>query len=359
MHPILSRPQRLLWYVLAWIIPGILLAWALVAAHSVVWHSALFFALPTVLLYGFILTSSYYLCLSLPIRQRTAPRVVAVFGSASLLISVLWVMLCIFWSNIIGDATGHPGMVLLDRQLTILLFVAAVLAYLVSLLAHDVFIAFENIRSAERQQLASQLQARDAELQMLRSQINPHFLFNSLNSISALTSINAAAARDMAIELGSFYRKTLALAEQTQIALGEEVELCQYFLAIEKIRFGEKLQVSWAIDPATVTAQVPAMFMQPLIENAIKHGICNLGDGGVIQIKSVVENGWLHIAISNPVESESPSAIGTATGLKNFKARIHNLYPERSRISWYKAHNNFYLDLIIPFEPAVAGSRNE
>lgn len=359
MHPILSRPRRLLWYVLAWIIPGILLAWTLVAVHSVAWSGALFFALPVVHLYGFILTSSYYVCRSLPIRQRTALKVVAVFGSASLLSSLLWVLVCGFWSTIIEEVTGNAGSVLIDLQLTMLLFVAALLSYLVSLLAHDVFIAFENIRSAERQQVASQLQARDAELQMLRSQINPHFLFNSLNSISALTSINAAAARDMAIELGSFYRKTLALSEKTQISLGEEVELCQYFLAIEKIRFGEKLQVSWEIDPVTLAAQVPAMFMQPLIENAIKHGICNLIDGGVVQIKSVIENCWLHIAISNPVDPESPSAIGTAIGLKNFKARIHNLYQERARVSWYKAHNNFYLDIIIPFEPIMAGSRND
>jgi two-component system, LytTR family, sensor histidine kinase AlgZ len=359
MHPILSRPRRLLWYVLAWLVPGILLAWALFAVRAVAWNSALFFALPVVQLYGFILTSSYYVCRSVPIRQRTALSVVSVFGSASLLSSLLWILLCVFWSNLIGDAAGHPGSALMDRQLTGLLFMAALLLYLVSLLAHDVFIAFENIRSAERQQVASQLLARDAELQMLRSQINPHFLFNSLNSISALTSIDAAAARNMAIELGSFYRKTLAISARQQINLGEEIELCEHFLAIEKIRFGEKLHVNWEIDPAALIAQVPAMFLQPLLENAIKHGICNLSDGGVVQIKSVIENSWLHIAISNPVDSESPSVIGTATGLKNFKARIHSLYQEKSRISWYKAHNHFYLDMIIPFEPLIAGSSNE
>jgi LytS/YehU family sensor histidine kinase len=163
----------------------------------------------------------------------------------------------------------------------------------------------------------------------------------------------------MAIELGSFYRKTLAISARKHIAFGEEVELCKHFLAIEKIRFGEKLQVDWAIDPATLTAQVPAMFMQPLIENAIKHGICNLSDGGVVQIKGAIENTWLHIAVSNPVDPESPGAIGTATGLKNFKARVHSLYQEKARISWYKAHNNFYLDMIIPFEPVMAGTRNE
>lgn len=359
MHPILSQPRRLLWYVLAWIIPGIFLAWTLFDVHSVAWNSALLFALPAVHLYGFILTSSYYVCRSLPIRQRTASRVAAVFGSASLLSSLLWIMLCVLWSNVIDEATGHNGNVLMDRQLTMLLFVAAILLYLLSLLAHDVFIAFENIRSAEHQQVASQLLTRDAELQMLRSQINPHFLFNSLNSISALTSINAGAARNMAIELGNFYRKTLAISARQKISLAEELELCEHFMAIEKIRFGEKLQTRLELEPASLGALVPAMFMQPLIENAIKHGICNLSDGGVVQIKSVIENSWLHIAISNPVEPESPIAIGTATGLKNFKARIHSLYQEKARISWYQAHDNFYVDIIIPFEPVMAGSRNE
>lgn len=359
MHPILSQPRRLLWYVLAWIIPGIFLAWTLFDVHSVSWNSALLFALPAVHLYGFILTSSYYVCRSLPIRQRTALRVAVVFGSASLLSSLLWIMLCVLWSNVIDEAAGHNGNVLMDRQLTILLFVAAILLYLLSLLAHDVFIAFENIRSAERQQVASQLLARDAELQMLRSQINPHFLFNSLNSISALTSINASAARNMAIELGNFYRKTLAISARQKISFAEELELCEHFLAIEKIRFGEKLLTRLEVEPASLSAQVPAMFMQPLIENAIKHGICNLSDGGVVQIKSVIENSWLHIAISNPVDAESPIAIGTATGLKNFKARIHSLYQEKARISWYQAHDNFYVDIIIPFEPVMTGSRNE
>lgn len=359
MHPILSQPRRLLWYVLAWIIPGVFLAWTLFDMHSVAWSGALVFALPAVHLYGFILTSSYYVCRSLPIRQRTALRVTVVFGSASLLSSLSWIMLSVLWSNVIDAATGHNGNVLMDRQLTILLFVAAILLYLLSLLAHDVFIAFENIRSAERQQVASQLLARDAELQMLRSQINPHFLFNSLNSISALTSINAGAARNMAIELGNFYRKTLAISARQKISFAEELELCEHFMAIEKIRFGEKLQTRLELEPASLSAQVPAMFMQPLIENAIKHGICNLSDGGVVQIKSVIENSWLHIAISNPVDPESPIAIGTATGLKNFKARIHSLYQEKARISWYQAHDNFYLDIIIPFEPVMAGSRNE
>lgn len=359
MHPILSNVRSLLCYVFAWGIAGIAAAWGLVEAQLAAWNSALLFALPAMILYGFMLTSGYYLCRSLPLSNRAAVRVVTLFGSASLLSAAVWLALCLVWNNMLGNLEITRDSVQISQQLSVVIFIGASLLYLVSLLAHDVFIAFENIRAAERRQAASQLLARDAELQMLRSQINPHFLFNSLNSISALTSIDASAARSMAIELGSFYRKTLAISARQQISFAEELELCEHFLAIEKIRFGEKLQTKLELEPTSLTAQVPAMFMQPLIENAIKHGICNLSEGGVVHIKSAIENNWLHIAISNPVDPESSTTIGTATGLKNFKARIHSLYQEKARISWYKAHDNFYLDMIIPFEPVVAGSRDE
>ena len=359
MHPILSKVRALLWYVFAWIILGIVLAWTLVEIYASGWNSALLFALPAAQLLGFILTSTYYVCRSLPFHQRTGLRVLMVFGSASLLSSIVWVSLSVAWSNMVGAMEIHAAPVLIDRQFTILLFIIAILLYLVSLLANDVFIAFENIRSAERQQTANQLLARDAELQMLRSQINPHFLFNSLNSISALTAIDAAAARSMAIELGSFYRKTLAISARQQISLSEEIELCEHFVAIEKIRFGEKLQVSWAVEPTASAAQVPAMFLQPLLENAIKHGICNLRDGGTIEIKSFTRDARLQIVIENPVAEEPSISKGTATGLKNVKARMLNLYQERARVSWQEADSRFSVEIIIPFELAITGSVND
>lgn len=359
MHPILSKVRTLFWYVFAWIILGVVLAWALVENYAAGWNSALLFALPAAQLLGFILTSTYYVCRSLPFHQRTGLRVLIVFGSASLLSSLVWVSLSVAWSNIVGAMEINGAPVLVNRQFTILIFTITILLYLISLLANDVFIAFENVRSAERQQAANQLLARDAELQMLRSQINPHFLFNSLNSISALTTIDAAAARSMAIELGSFYRKTLAISVRQHICLSEEIELCEHFVAIEKIRFGDKLQVSWSVEPTALDAQVPAMFLQPLLENAIKHGICNLSDGGTIEIKSFTRDARLHIVIENPVAEESSISKGTATGLKNIKARMLNLFQEHARVSWQEADSRFSVEIIIPFELAIAGSANE
>lgn len=350
MHPILSRLRTLLWYVFALGVAGVALAWILVITHSAEWGGALLFALPGLQLLGFILTSAYYVCRSLPFAQRKALRVVFIFSGSSLLSAFAWLSLCLLWNNLTKNLDVSWAGVALSPLFSILLFGTASLLFLVSLLAHDVLIAFENIRDGERRQAATQLLARDAELQVLRSQINPHFLFNSLNSISALTTIDAAAARSMTIELGSFFRKTLAVSERLSITLTEELELCEHFLAIEKIRFGEKLQTIIEIDQSAQAAKVPPMFLQPLIENAIKHGICNLNDGGMITLKMVTHNAQLLISVSNPMDHQPTNASGTGTGLKNLKARINNLYGERGYASWRAADNIFCVEIMIPLE---------
>lgn len=351
MYPILFQLRILPWYLLAWGIAGIALAWILVITHGTRWSSALLFCLPALQLYGFIVTSAYYVCRSLPLAKRSAQRIIFIFGSASLLSALIWLSLCLLFNNVLlAIGLGSVGVVM-TPQLIAVLFCMASMAYLVSLLVHDVLIAFENIRDAEIKRTAAQVLARDAELQMLRSQINPHFLFNSLNSISALTAIDASAARAMVIELGSFFRKTLALSANPYITLAEELALCEHYLSIEKIRFEDRLATEINIEPESLSAKVPPMFLQPLVENAIKHGICNLSEGGTIAIMSAIHETWLYVTISNPMDSQPPSASGTGTGLKNLKGRLENLYGDRVRITWQKTQTTFRVEIIIPLAP--------
>lgn len=350
MYPIVFQLRILPWYLSAWGIAGVALAWILVITQGASWSAALLFAVPALLLYGFIVTSAYYVCRSLPLVNRSAQRVVVMFGSAALLSALGWLCLCLLFNNAIF-AVGLPGTgILMTPQLVAVLFCVASLIYLVSLLAHDVLIAFENINDAELKRTAAQVLARDAELQVLRSQINPHFLFNSLNSISALTAIDASAARAMVIELGNFFRKSLALSASSYITLGEELTLCEHYLAIEKIRFDNRLATDIAIEPESLPAKVPPMFLQPLVENAIKHGICNLSEGGTIGMMSAVHDAWLYVTISNPVDEHPSAATGTGTGLKNLKARLENLYGDRVRMTWQKTPANFRVEIIIPLE---------
>ncbi|MDO8178371.1 MAG: histidine kinase [Undibacterium sp.] len=348
MSPVLSNVRQLLWYMLAWLLMGGVIAKLLVASKLAAWANALFFAIPVSITCGFMAASAYYVCRSLPFRQRRFFLACAVFGGTSLISGFFLLSLCQLW-NYLGLSIGESWAgITLSPNLSILILIAGSVFYLCSILAHDVLIAFDNVRTAERREADSQVLARDAELQVLRSQINPHFLFNSLNSISALTTIDAAGARSMTIELANFYRQTLALSEKKLVMLKDEISLCQNFLAIEKIRFGKKLQVTIDIDEAAMACLIPPMVLQPLVENAIKHGIRDLADGGTLLIKSLVRDHWLHISIQNPVDAQPSATSGNGTGLKNLQARFASIYGDKARVSYAKTADNFVVEMALP-----------
>lgn len=350
MHPILSQLRSLFWYVLSWVFAGVVLAWILVVSQAANWVAALVFSIPALAVYGFIILSAYYVCRSTPLATRTLQRMVIVFGSASILSAAIWLGLCLLLNNLSQYAEVSWVGVSMSPQFIASLFGVASLVYVVSLLAHDLLIALENIRDAELKKTEAQLFARDAELQVLRSQINPHFLFNSLNSISALTAIDVSSARAMVIELGNFFRKSVAVTAHAYITLREELELCEHYLAIEKNRFDERLQTQLDVAPDSTRAKVPPMFLQPLVENAVKHGISNVAEGGVITVTSRLHETWLYVSISNPTGSRPSKTHGTDTGLRNLQARFENLYGGRARVSWQSTQGEFRVEIIIPLE---------
>jgi two-component system sensor histidine kinase AlgZ len=350
MHPILSDVRRLFWTMVLWLLAGIFIAKILVAAKLAAWGNALFFSIPVLLIYGFITFSAYYICRSLPLVKRSFTRVTTVFFASSLISGFTWLGICLLW-NKLGESLGEPWAgIEISSHLSLLLLINGSIFYLLSILAHDVLIAFENVHSAERNAAESRVLARDAELQVLRTQISPHFLFNSLNSISALTTIDAAGARSMTIELANFFRQTLTLAEKEKIALSEEIALCSHYLAIEKIRFGTKLQVEFDIDSSSLTSLIPPMSLQGLVENAIKHGIRDLVGGGTIIIRSIVRDHWLHISIENPVDVHPSSIAGNGSGLNNLRARLSSLYGDKAKIVWRKAPTFFIVEITLPLE---------
>ena len=151
-----------------------------------------------------------------------------------------------------------------------------VLLYLLVAAGHYLALAVEASRSAERRALEARVLAREAELKALRAQVDPHFLFNSLNAVAALAGGDPAAARRMALMLADFLRQSLRLVERATIPLDEELALVRAYLAIEQVRFGERLAVAERLDPAAGVVPVPPLLLQPLVENAVKHGIAGL-----------------------------------------------------------------------------------
>jgi hypothetical protein len=350
MHPLLADVRKLTWYVLAWLLAGVGIAGLLRFTGQAGWAGALAFALPTCLVYAFVALSSYYVGRSLPVAQRRWPKAIALFGGASLLSALGWLGLGAAW-NALGRL-GPRGAPLVEMSSAgwILYFAAGFILYLLALLAHDVLVAFETMQAAVRLEAESRVLAREAELQMLRTQINPHFLFNSLNSISALTSLDAGAARDMTIDLAQFFRRTLALADRERVTLAEEIDLCRHFLAIEQRRFGAKLRAELRIAPEASACLLPPMTLQPLLENAIKHGIRRLDDGGTIAVDAVAADGWLRLSVVNPVADEPVPARERGVGLANIRERLAALYGTRAGIAWRRTRARFEIELTLPAE---------
>jgi len=350
MHPLLSDFRRLLWHITVWLVVGLFTAKILALTNFSHFSYACFFAVPVSLFFGFLTSSAYYVCTSFRIQKYTFFIIKLVFIASSLISAILALCVAHGWNLFLSNVTDTASPINITPQLDFALFASCLVLYLLALLTYDVVIAFEDMQAAEKREANARLLARDAELQVLRSQIDPHFLFNSLNSISALTAIDANAAREMTIALADFFRKTLTLSEQEKITLDQELCLCDDFLAVEKIRFGKKLHSKVEVDEPTKRASIPPMILQPLLENAIKHGIRTIRQGGCITIKIVRNGDWLHIRVTNPVNTDTPPVPGSGLGLQNLRARFQALYSDQARVEWRCTEQEFVVELTLPWE---------
>jgi signal transduction histidine kinase len=183
-------------------------------------------------------------------------------------------------------------------------------------------------RAAQAAELAVQL--AEARLQALRMQLNPHFLFNTLNSISSLMLKDVHAANDMLVRLGEFLRRTLELATEPEIPLRRELEFARQYLDIEQIRFGARLSVSYSVQPAAMDAAVPNLILQPLVENAIRHGVEHTPKPARLDVAATRDNGCLRLRLTNSGGSASRdtrrAAFRERVGLANTRQRLQQLY---------------------------------
>src|SRR5947209_11844489 len=189
-----------------------------------------------------------------------------------------------------------------------MLFGIGVPLYLPAVALHYVLVSFQTSEEAETRAQQAHVLAREAELKALKAQINPHFLFNSLNSISALATVDGVRAREMCIRLSDFLRSTLSLGEKETISFAEELALIKTYLDVEKVRFGSRLRVEQNIEGDCQHCAVPPLVLQPLIENAIKHGIASLVNGGTIRLDARYDDGFLRLIIENEFDAETPAA---------------------------------------------------
>lgn len=329
MHPILRDRARLGTYLLGWVpIAALFSAQAAVKETPIL--AASIMGLTSALLGALLFLSGFFLCRALPAATTAINTLVPTWAAASLVMGVVWTSACYGVMTLLGRvykplapwgeftvanvlATGTIGAIL----------------YLVTAALHYLLIALEQRQEAERTEQELRILARDAELKALRAQLNPHFLFNSLNSISALTTQDAGRAREMCVLLSDFLRKSLRLGERPTVALGEELDLLRNYLAIEQVRFGARLAVAWDIAPGTEAVEIPTLLLQPLVENAIKHGVAQIPEGGTVTLAARHHGAFLEVEVTNPVDADAEAPVGLGLGLRQVKQRLQGRFGTR------------------------------
>jgi len=215
--------------------------------------------------------------------------------------------------------------------------------------------------SQERERRAAELEARltSAKLQALRMQINPHFLFNTLNSIAALVYVNPRAADEMLGDLSELLRRSLHSMEEQEIPLAQELEFIGAYLSIEQKRFGERLRLEQSVPEELMKALVPALILQPLVENAIRHGIEPQRGPGLISIEAKREDKQLHLIVRDSGRGLPEAGLNSSDrrgiGLANTQARLQGLYGQNHGFSFGRAEpQGCRVDVHLPFrlEPA-------
>jgi hypothetical protein len=315
MHPLVAG-QRGALYAMAWLPVAGMLTLYLRQGGGCRWLEAVALALPLTGVFAAIALSAWYLCRIAPLGSSNPVRIVVTPLMGALIAAAIWVGmgkgLAIALASTNADWTGLDEKLL---RVEPVLWSIAVLLYLLAVSVSYLIAEIEAVR-----------QAKEAELRALRDQINPHFLFNSLNSISALAGVDKGKAREMCALLADFFRLSLGIGEKRFIALDEELAMVRHYLAIERVRFGERLRWEEVLEAGAGKALVPPLLLQPLVENAVKYGVAQAVDGGVIRIEARSGERDLTIVIRNSFDADAVLRKGAGVGLNNIRKRLETLY---------------------------------
>ena len=352
MHPLLSRPKQLALYVVLWIPLTALLVYLFRAAGLTSQEAGMLLWLLAPV-YALLCLLAWYPCRATPLHNSGLPRIIMTHCAAAALISGVWMLLAMLYVS---------GLVLLEpfhelnrfAGLYKLLFGTGLLIYLLWVACYYVLLTLESSRKSEQRAIEARLLARDSELRALKAQINLHFIFNSLHSISALTTLNPASARDMCISLADFLRLTLRMGQKELIPLREELDLVHRYLAVEQVRFGTRLRMEEQIDESLLNCTIPPLLLQPLVENAIVHGVAHLPEGGWIRLTAESNDAHLLISVENNFDPEYKSKRKSGIGLANVRERVEARYGKDATFSATADGDRFHITMTLPIERSDA-----
>src|SRR2546421_3280512 len=274
----------------------------------------------------------YALARRFPLQRQGIVRAALAHLAGALGMSFGWVSAGLMLSLLLNRRPTDMPLLRYYVSLLLTSLTLCVFLYLLVLGCTYAFTYYREARERESQQARLAAQLAEARLGALRMQLNPHFLFNSLNAITVLVrDQNTRDASRMLELLGGVLRQVLQSEKRQEVTLDEELRFVEKYLAIEQVRFSDRLQVRWSINPDARDALVPAFILQPLVENAVRHGISKRSEAGLIEIKGQELEGDLVLSVQDNGAGYSAES-GRGVGLANTRARLETLFGEAGRL---------------------------
>jgi two-component system sensor histidine kinase AlgZ len=356
MQSPLGDRRRLQLHLVAWGLVGTLLALLARNGFGVTWVQALAFGVPLGLLAAPLSLSALFLARAMPLTRTATWRIGISAVVASLIAGSVWASLGRWWWRFLGRI-GVPADGAASSSFVSLLVGFGALAYLLSVTVHYALQALEESAALAQKELQSQIMAREAELRALRAQVDPHFLFNSLNAVSGLIAPDPVRAKEMVQRLADFLRSSLTLGAVPRIKLEREMTLVASYLEIEQVRFGDRLRVRVDVEPALNAVAVPPLLLQPLIENAVRHGIATCLGGGTIEVEGRRRGDLVWLTVTNPRDPDGGRR-GTGFGLDIVRRRLSGAFGTRAALAIEPSDESYRVSITWPAQPFADGLPN-
>ena len=299
--------------------------------------------------YGFLL-GAYGMAIWFVVRynspdEKSFAQLLSSHLAASVVLSLAW----IYSSGLITRTLlSDPGyLTYQSHQLTNRIFIGFIFYTLMATIFYLSIFYRKNKEKTEREKVLKE-EVREAVLRALKSQINPHFLFNSLNSIASLTMTNPEKAHDMVISLSDFMRYSLRKQHSEMVVLEDEINHIRLYLQIEKIRFGAKMAYDFEVAQDCLSCMIPTLLLQPLFENAVKYGVYEASEQVVISFTAQKESDHVKMVLTNDYDPEASPSKGEGIGLKNVQERLRLVYHSSKLMETNNDNGKFVVTIYLP-----------
>jgi len=342
-HPFITNPRLAIFYGIFWLIASVVMMLILVFANGLNYWASFVEVFTQIITFAVIGSSIWYIIRFSTIENNSILKVLLANIIAASIIVFIWMYLGVVLTKLLNpDAMEWVQRGMINR---IFGGYMMYMIYVVFFYAVNYYFSFKEKVRNEGKLIAL---VKEAELHALKSQINPHFLFNSLNSISSLTMTDPARAQEMVINLSQLMRYSLKHDQNEKVFFKQELENNKLYLQIEKVRFGSKLNPVFDIDEKCLQSNIPNMILQPLYENAIKYGVYEATEP--VEVKTVCRcnEDFLQVTIKNSYDPNVLAKRGEGIGLRNIRDRLQILYGNPHLLKLEDNRKEFTVTLTIP-----------